>query len=396
MHLDLLTLMVPDAFASAVAGMLLLGAWLIFRSSQALLWWAAANGLNAIGLATLTAGLALQTPLLIMTGVGLITIVPALIWGGVRHFNHHRVPLVILGAGMAVWLALSLAPFDIDHQKWSTFASFAILDVYLSAAIWDLWNAREEKLNTRWPLMALLAAHGVMFFVAGYEILFGLFDLNEPPKLGTFFGAVHFESILYAMGTAIFMVLMCKERIELGYINAARIDALTGTANHGAWFESAGRLLDRCRVDGSPFSLIMFDLDHFKAVNDNHGHQAGDRVLRAFADTARGALRPNDLFGRYGGEEFIVVLPGATIETACIVAERVRRAFADSHRFLDGQPLNATVSAGVASATPITTLEAIIEAADKAMYAAKNAGRNRVERASDDSGVGAGGIVRVA
>ena len=66
----------------------------------------------------------------------------------------------------------------------------------------------------------------------------------------------------------------------------------------------------------------MFDLDHFKAVNDTCGHQAGDRVLRAFADTVRGALRPNDLFGRYGGEEFTVVLPGATIETAYVIAER--------------------------------------------------------------------------
>ena len=110
----------------------------------------------------------------------------------------------------------------------------------------------------------------------------------------------------------------------------------------------------------------------------------------------RGALRPNDLFGRYGGEEFTVVLPGATIETAYVIAERVRHAFADSHRFLDGQPLGATVSAGVASALPITTLEAVIEAADKAMYTAKAAGRNRVERAGGDHPADSDKIVRLA
>jgi diguanylate cyclase (GGDEF)-like protein len=240
-----------------------------------------------------------------------------------------------------------------------------------------------ERLNARWPLMVLLAAHATMFFGAGYEILSGTFLLDEPPRLDTFFGAVYFESILYSMGTAIFMVLMCKERIELGYIKAAKVDALTGTVNHGAFFESAGRLLARCTQNDSPFSLIMFDLDRFKAINDTHGHQAGDRVLRAFADTVRGALRPNDLLGRYGGEEFTVVLPGATIDVAYVVAERVRHAFADSHRFLDGKPLSATVSAGVAFSSPGNTLEAIIELADQAMYAAKKAGRNRVERAND-------------
>jgi diguanylate cyclase (GGDEF)-like protein len=396
MHLDSLTLMVPDAFATALACLFLFGAWRQFRCGPALLWWAAANGINAISLAVLTAGLALHMSLLVMAGVGLMTIVPALIWDGVRRFNNRSTPLALLAAGLVVWLATGLIPFDIDHHKWSTLAGFAIWCAYLSAAVWSLWSTREEKLNARWPLMALLAVHATTFFGGGYEIFSGTFQLNEPPILNSWFGAYHFDSILYSMGTAIFMVLMCKERIELGYINAAKVDALTGAANHGAWFESARRLLNRCQQEGSPFSLIMFDLDHFKAVNDIHGHLAGNRVLQAFADTVRGALRPNDLFGRYGGEEFIVVLPGATIETARVIANRARRAFADTHRFVDGQLINATVSAGVASASHGMTLEAIIEAADKAMYAAKKAGRNCVKRADDDRPADGDKIIRVA
>lgn len=90
------------------------------------------------------------------------------------------------------------------------------------------------------------------------------------------------------------------------------------------------------------------------------------------------------------------MLPGTTIETAYVIADRVRRAFADAHRFLDGQPLNATVSAGVASASPGATLEAIFEAADKAMYAAKDAGRNCVKRAGDDRPADGDKIIRVA
>jgi diguanylate cyclase (GGDEF)-like protein len=140
----------------------------------------------------------------------------------------------------------------------------------------------------------------------------------------------------------------------------------------------------------------MFDLDHFKMVNDTLGHQAGDQLLRSFADTVRIALRPNDLVGRYGGEEFIVGLPGATMETACIIAERVRHAFANSYQLLDGQPVNATVSAGVASASSVTTLYAIIGAADKALYRAKKNGRNCIKRASDDRPPDRGKIISIA
>ena len=396
MQLDSLTLMVPDTLATTFAGLLLFGAWLHFKDAPALGWWAAANVLNGVGLAALTAGLIAHSPLIVTSAVGVMTPVPALIWGGVRRFNRQHTPRMLLAAGTVLWLAICLAPFDLGHQKWSTLANFASWFAYLSAAIWSLLSAREEELHARWPLAALLAAHATMFFGAGCEVLSGTFAINGPPRLDTFFGAIHFESILYSMGTAIFMVLMCKERVELGHITAARIDGLTGTSNRGSFFEDARRVFGRCRQEGSPFSLIMFDLDRFKSVNDTFGHQAGDRLLQAFAESVRTALRPNDLVGRYGGEEFIVVLPGATVETAYAIAERVRVGFAQSHRFLDGHPLNATVSAGIAMAPPVESLDMTIAAADKAMYVAKRAGRNRVERAPEDQSVEHDKVVRVA
>ena len=103
-------------------------------------------------------------------------------------------------------------------------------------------------------------------------------------------------------------------------------------------------------------------------------------MLRQFAETTRSVLRPNDLFGRYGGEEFVVVLPGATIEAAYVIAERVRHRFADVGAFTGSLQTSATVSAGVASATSISTLDTVMRAADQAMYRAKGLGRNRVER----------------
>src|SRR5262249_27997165 len=117
-----------------------------------------------------------------------------------------------------------------------------------------------------------------------------------------------------------------------------------------------------------------FDLDHFKTINDNHGHAAGDYILKSFAETALAGLRPGDLMGRLGGEEFAVILPGADAGTAYQVAERVRC----SHATAAAGGIASTVSGGVADAIANSSLEATLEAADRALYRAKAEGRNRV------------------
>jgi diguanylate cyclase (GGDEF)-like protein len=146
---------------------------------------------------------------------------------------------------------------------------------------------------------------------------------------------------------------------------------------------------------GTPLSAIVFDLDRFKSINDNHGHQTGDRMLMAFADVVRSVLRPSDLFGRHGGEEFAVVLPGAGIETAYVIAERIRHAFGGLVLDSGEREVTTTVSAGVTVAREGQSIQAILDVADGAMYRAKSRGRNRVERAGDD-GPGHDTVVRVA
>ena len=396
-HLDGLTLLVPGAFAAAIACLFLLGTWLQQKSAPALLWWAGAAFVNALGIASVFAGIATRQPLVIMTGAGLAGLTPTLIWAGVRRFNGHRMPWLFLAAMPALWLFTAYAPTGIDHQRWATLVAFLSWCVIVPAVIRELWLARkDEALPARWPLMGLLALHALVFVGAVGQLIAGTFPINQPPDLYSWFGVVQFEGIVYSVGSAFFMALMCRERAELRRIEAAKLDALTGVYNHGALFEEGHRILHRCQTGGSPCSLIMFDLDHFKAINDTRGHQAGDRVLRSFAETTRGLLRPADLFGRYGGEEFMAILPGTTIEGATAIAERVRDAFAAAHRFLDGTPLNATVSAGVASAATLTALDTLIDAADSAMYVAKHSGRNRVERADRDRPRTPGKVVRIA
>jgi diguanylate cyclase (GGDEF)-like protein len=160
-------------------------------------------------------------------------------------------------------------------------------------------------------------------------------------------------------------------------------DPLTGLYNRrhfDATFEHIVARWRRDRTDAKPIAAIMFDLDHFGLLNNTFGHQAGDAVLREFAGILQTRFRSADLVARYGGEEFVVVLDGATLADAARLAEAIRRDLGSRLlRGPDGQELRATVSAGCAEIDPEhATREALIEAADVALFAAKRAGRNRV------------------
>ena len=179
---------------------------------------------------------------------------------------------------------------------------------------------------------------------------------------------------------------------------AGRTDLLTGIANRAAFLESAERVLERCRRDSSPVSVMMFDLDRFKAVNDTHGHAVGDAVIRTFCEITASALRPNDAFGRMGGEEFAVVLAGSSIEAAFVRAERIRASFAESCRFVRDHQVNATVSGGVStSVNAEQTLDTLLEYSDVALYGAKAEGRNRIKRTDQpEPEGGSSNVFRVA
>ena len=153
----------------------------------------------------------------------------------------------------------------------------------------------------------------------------------------------------------------------------AETDALTGVSNRRHFLEQAQAALDEAREEGRKVSLIMLDLDHFKEINDTYGHQAGDVVLRDVARRLRAQLGPNDAIGRLGGEEFGILLPGATGAEALAMAQKLRRAVADArpggHR--------VTASLGVADCEE-SLLDSLLAKADEYLYAAKEAGRDRI------------------
>lgn len=154
----------------------------------------------------------------------------------------------------------------------------------------------------------------------------------------------------------------------------ADIDHLTGTLNRAAFYRSAAAY----DQDASA-CVLLADIDHFKAINDQHGHAAGDHALRTVAKTLQAALRPDDLLGRIGGEEFAVLLAGMPVELGMTIAERARAAIAALQvTSAEGDPIALSISIGVASLAAGAALDQALAEADAAMYSAKRSGRNRV------------------
>lgn len=173
-----------------------------------------------------------------------------------------------------------------------------------------------------------------------------------------------------------------RRKLENELLKQANTDVLTGIGNRRQFFELAGRELSRSIRSGSPLSLLLLDIDGFKRINDEHGHEAGDAVLKTFTATVAAVLRDTDVFGRIGGEEFAVLLPDTDNEEAQVLAERVREQvalFAVSST--QGRVLSVTVSIGIAALIPgdeADNIDAMLRRADAALYEAKNAGRNQV------------------
>jgi two-component system, cell cycle response regulator len=170
------------------------------------------------------------------------------------------------------------------------------------------------------------------------------------------------------------------EDFQKQMFDAALRDGLTGAYNKNFLINHLTTEVAFALRNGTALSVIMFDVDHFKPVNDNHGHLAGDSILKRLAEISLATLRTEDVFARYGGEEFTIVSRGIDMERAAIIAERLRQIVQNTTFVFDGKHIPITISLGVAALPeiPAQTSDDLIGAADKALYASKHGGRNRV------------------
>ena len=181
--------------------------------------------------------------------------------------------------------------------------------------------------------------------------------------------------------------LVCPIRNALAYQNALDIamkDPLTGAGNRLAMETTLGREIGLAARHQFPLSILVVDIDHFKQVNDNHGHAKGDIVLKNVARELMNSCRDTDATFRFGGEEFVVVLNRTDREGARISAERIREQIADMNNRYSDQDIDVTASIGISTLQPKDSINSLFERADKALYEAKRQGRNRVVAAKED------------
>jgi diguanylate cyclase (GGDEF)-like protein len=391
--LDVTTLVFMGCFAIGCAGLVLLVAWYQDRNTSALALWGLADLGTAFGILSLMLGPLWRQPAWAVIGSVVLTWMPGLIWKAARALDAQPAPLGVTLLGAAVVTLAAIIPAT-RHFAWSL--SFVAATSYLFAAAGTLWLSRKEKLAARWPIIVLTAVHATVLAVGTYSTFSGALGQGQVPAVMSLFGIIHFENIVFSLGTAAFILAFVKEHSEAASRMAARIDPLTGIANRTSFMESAELLIMKCQRENAPVSVMMWDLDWFKTINDTHGHAVGDAVIRKFCDVVRALLRANDIFGRLGGEEFAAVLGRSSIEAACARAERIRISFAENCRFVDDDQVGATVSCGVSGSTNAApSLKTLLSLADAALYSAKAEGRNRVKRADQPEG-NSSPIIRVA
>jgi diguanylate cyclase (GGDEF)-like protein len=381
MQLDIVTLAIVLVFTAALTGLLLTLSWRQNPESTALGWWGLSYLLGALGTLLIFARGRIPDLVSIELANAVLAAALGLGWNAMRLFDRRRLLPLPGMAGAVIWL--SACQFDAFYASFPARValSSAVIGTYTILCAVEIWRGRAEPLMSRRAAVAFLTLHAaaVLARVPFSHLL--PFSGGLPGPHANAAALVLFEALFHAIGLAFTLIMMAKERTELGYRHAALIDPLTGVMNRGAFIREGERLLARARAAGEPVAALVFDLDHFKQINDTYGHRGGDLALIAFCRDATANLRPDDLFGRIGGEEFACLLPHISLSAAAQVAERIRATFERVRIDADNGPIAATVSIGAAIAVGGRPdgLGTLLACADGALYRAKARGRNVVE-----------------
>ena len=257
----------------------------------------------------------------------------------------HTVPAMVLTMGWLIWASFRVDPGVLVWTVIFPVPAFFLLGTRLGL----VWNS---------------------LFCAGVTIALAVHSLPFPAR----FGVIDIPSTYITVTALSFIGEHTRARFAARLIELSSFDSLTGLLNRRVFEEQGRAELERARRYNHPVALLLMDADHFKSINDRHGHAQGDRVLVAVAEVVRSTLRTIDRVGRWGGEEFAAILPETNLRSAARAAERVRR----QAELALAAGRAVTLSIGVTEVSPAETLEAALQRADTALYEAKRAGRNRV------------------
>ena len=379
--LEIHTFMVYSVLLTAMTALLLLSVWRGLPKDMAasLRWWLAGLVLHLIGYALVALRGRVSDWASVVLANTLLAAALAAFAIAIRRF--HDVPdrrwRLVAVTGLVALVCYWFA-FVEPSRHWRVMIVSVLLAVLLgSSARGILRRGGPRGANALATATLFVLGAGLMLYRAFGEFLAPLptdflFDMPTAQRW-----CLLLMSLLPVLSTVGFL-LMCAERGHQELERVARLDHLTGSFNRRAIDDLLRRAITQHRV-GQKLALMLVDVDHFKRINDVFGHEYGDLALIETVRRIRSDLRADDLVGRMGGEEFVVVMPATDGERGYAIAERIRRSFADSPMQFGEHELLVTVSVGVAVLGPDDThFSHLLRRADRAMYAAKHAGRNRV------------------
>jgi diguanylate cyclase (GGDEF)-like protein len=294
-----------------------------------------------------------------------------------------RLGLILLGTQAALYPIFQW----VHHAE-----QFSLITLGLTLAVQSLQTAAHLKKHCKKGMAAAVwLSICLLVSFAGFNILRSIVLAVRGVGVGPqganpleLAAGIIFLAIALGLGFSIFWMTSMQLRLDLELL--ASTDSLTGLYNRRFFLLSCQQELMRSARAEEPVSLVMLDLDHFKQINDIHGHEGGDAALRAVASQLRSAVREYDILGRWGGEEFIVLLPGACADQAMQIAQRMRRSVEALSLSLEAAgrigslgEIPLAISAGVATASsPLESIDSLLRSCDEALYSAKAAGRNTV------------------
>jgi len=374
-------------------GIWLLGAWVFGDVRRAALHWSAFAGLSTLSFLALIAALHQPVPLPAeyLRALGNLFGVAAMLalHRGVRLFIDAPLPTRAHALAFAVVLVVSWLGLTPARAALRISANSAVLTLIALAIAADLYRYGRDVVRQphMWLLAVPLVAAAVGFAQRGVRALWGGESIATEMVTDStvnVVSAIFYMVVALTFHATLLGLVIGRILIDLRY--RSRHDALTGLLNRRAMEETLLVQMQRSRRTGEPFTVLMIDLDHFKTVNDRHGHAAGDRALKHTAAALKAELREVDAVGRFGGEEFLILMPGATVETALPVAERLRQALVIDAAAVDGAALLLSASIGIAQwREPAEEPSRLLMRADAALYDAKQRGRDCVVVDASDS-----------
>lgn len=363
-----------------VGGIQLFRLWLMERERSGILLWSVSLLVRVPAYGLLAIREVVQQPWVLHFGHSFLYLAAGIGYAATRRFSGRGTSLLAVLVPVAIWNCLTIIPGFLESSSLRLISLSTIMLLYSAATALEFYRAHLLARPVQLLFTALFLGgtlmHGwrMVLIISSPETADYFTSISENGSVSQFIAAIVLTSVAILSGCVLF-----RENRLTTLRREAEEDSLTGLMNKGTFRQSSVRAIEEAQLAGKPVCMILFDLDHFKTINDRFGHAAGDTVLQAFSQLMRDRLGPHGLTGRIGGEEFACLLTGDAVTKAADLAEGLRLQTRVMAMLGGAQDLRVTVSAGVCAMQTNTGFDELFQRADWALYAAKRRGRDCVE-----------------